>query len=304
MADQTTLETEPTPTDQTTGAASAPSACYVAGRVARVFPRRTRATPNDQLSFSGFPDLFVRELEIEAVHVSVAFTWDMDRANRLRDAWDRIAPAIIGGPALGQRGEQFVAGRFLSRGYTITSRGCPRDCWFCRVPKVEGRLRELAIVDGWRVQDDNLLACSREHFEAVIAMLRRQPYRVEFTGGLEALLLQDWHVDSFAILRPKPTCFFAFDPGDDYETLAIAARKMLAAGFTRESHRLRCYVLIGWPKDTLQAAEDRLRSMLDLGFTPMGMLWRHPKTGLPVSPEWRRFQRQWARPAIIHAVAT
>jgi hypothetical protein len=216
----------------------------------------------------------------------------------LADAWDRVAPVKVGGPAYSNITEDFVPGRYLGPGYTITSTGCPRGCWFCRV---KHPLRTLPIVPGWKVQDDNLLACPRDHFEAVVAMLRLQRRRAEFTGGLEALMLQDWHVDALASLRPRPTCFFAYDPGDAYETLADAASRMLASGFTAASHRLRCYVLIGFPKDTMDAADARLRQMLNLGFTPMAMLWRHPKTGIPVAPEWSVFQRRWARPAIIHA---
>jgi hypothetical protein len=244
--------------------------------------------------------MFVRRAEFERVEISVAFTWDIERAERLRDAWERIAPVSIGGPAFSAITERFEAGRYLAPGYTITSSGCPRGCWFCRVKHA---LRLLPIMPGHKIQDDNLLACPRDHFEAVITMLAGQRQRAEFTGGLEALMLQDWHVDGLARLRPRPTCFFAYDPGDEYETLAIAARKMLAAGFTRASHRLRCYVLIGFPKDTLAAADKRLRDMLALGFTPMAMLWRHPKTGQPVAPEWPPFQRRWVRPAIIHATA-
>ena len=269
--------------------------------IARVFPRKTKAVPTDPMAFIGYPDLFVHEWDITEVHVSVTFTWDKDRAERLRDAWDKIAPAKIGGPAYGDRSGEFVAGQYLKHGYTITSRGCPRRCWFCDVWKYNPQVHELPIVDGWKVQDDNLLAASEQHFQSVISMLQRQPQRAEFTGGLEALLLQDWHVDAFASLSPKPTMFFAYDPGDEYEHLAIAARKLLAAGFKTSSHRLRCYVLIGWAKDTMEAADKRLRDMLDLGFTPMAMLWRNPKTGRPLSDDWKKFQRQWARPAIIHA---
>jgi hypothetical protein len=269
--------------------------------LARVFPRKTNAMPTDEMAFVGYPDLFSRELGISEVHVSCTFTWDLDRANRLRDAWEKIAPARIGGPALGDRHGEFVAGRYLKRGYTITSRGCPRRCWFCDVWKFNPQVHCLPIVDGWKIQDDNLLACPESHFLAVMEMLRHQPCRAEFTGGLEALMLQDWHVHQFASLTPKPVCFFAYDPGDEFETLAVAAKKMLEAGFTRESHRLRCYVLVGWAKDSFDEAESRLNQMLQIGFTPMAMLWRNPKTGQPKSPEWKAFQRRWTRPAIIHS---
>jgi hypothetical protein len=164
--------------------------------------------------------------------------------------------------------------------------------------------RLLPIVVGWNILDDNLLACPRDHVEAVFAMLRRQKRRVEFTGGLEALSLQDYQVDLLASLRPRPVMFWAYDPGDEFETLRSAASRLLAAGFTAASHLMRVYVLIGYPKDTFDAAERRLRQMLDIGFTPMAMLWR-PETPSQMKwmPEegWRRFQRLWARPRIIHA---
>lgn len=161
----------------------------------------------------------------------------------------------------------------------------------------------MTIVDGWNVLDDNLLACPEWHVRAVFEMLRKQKRRVEFTGGLEALALQDYQVDLLASLSPRPKMFWAYDPGDAFETLAIAARKMLEAGFTRASHRLCCYVLIGYPKDTFAAAEQRLRQMLDIGLTPFAMLWQPELPSQEKwrpAPEWKRFQRTWARAAIIH----
>jgi hypothetical protein len=79
---------------------------------------------------------------------------------------------------------------------------------------------------------------------------------------------------------------------------------MLEAGFTRQSHRLRCYVLIGYPKDTFALAEERLQRIRALGFTPMAMLWRPENPAQErhsPPPEWKPFQRRWARPALIHA---
>lgn len=269
-------------------------------RLARVFPRRTKATPDDPLAFVGLPP---RGVEADAVHVSVTFTWDKPRAEELAEHWQHIAPVTIGGVAYGDPGAEFVPGKYIKQGYTFTSRGCPRRCWFCSVWKRDPQPRLLPIQDGWNVLDDNLLACPRPHVEAVFAMLRRQKGRVEFTGGLEALALQDYQVDLLASLTPRPNCFFAYDPGDDFETLRSAATRLLAAGFTRVSHRLRCYVLIGQPKDTLDRAEARLRAVAEIGFTPMAMLWKpETESAQKWAPglEWKALQRVWARPAIIH----
>lgn len=95
--------------------------------IARVFPRRTKATPQDDYTFTDEPGFFVPE-DITEVHVSVAFTWDMRRAEHLAYAWERIAPVKIGGPAFNQPGGEFVPGRYLREGYTITSRGCHNKC--------------------------------------------------------------------------------------------------------------------------------------------------------------------------------
>src|SRR4029077_3054930 len=158
------------------------------------------------------------------------------------EEWRYVAPVKIGGVAYGDTSLEFIAGRYIKPWYTNTSRGCPLRCWFCVVWKKWPQANPLPIYDGWNVLDDNLLACPRDHVEAVFAMLRRQPGRVAFTGGLEALSLQDYQVDLLASLTPRPTMFWAYDPGDAFETLEYAARRMLAAGFTRESHRLRVYV--------------------------------------------------------------
>lgn len=271
-------------------------------RLIRVFPSKNKATPDDPLAYFGPPDLFAYADE---VHVSVTFTYDIPNAERLAEQWQHVAPVKIGGVAYGMRGEEFVPGKYIKHGYTFTSRGCPRKCWFCSVPKRDGTTRELPIQDGWNILDDNLLACSRSHVEAVFRMLQRQKRRVEFTGGLEALSLQDYQVGLLADLAPRPNCFFAYDPGDAFETLQHAARRLLAAGFTARSHRLGCYVLIGFPRDTPDRAEERLRDIASIGFTPRAMLWRPEKpSAMKWQPgsEWKAIQRKWMRPAIIHAV--
>jgi hypothetical protein len=277
-----------------------PAAPLDGKRLIRVFPRRTKATPDDELAYTGPPDLFAYADE---VHIDVTFTADKPKAERLAEDWRHVAPVTLGGVAYEDPGREFVSGRYIKHGYTFTSRGCPRRCWFCSVWKRDPIPRLLPIQDGWNILDDNLLACERSHVEAVFAMLSRQGRRVEFTGGLEARALEDYQVGLLADLKPRPNCFFAYDPGDPFETLKSAADRLLAAGFTSRSHRLRVYVLIGYPKDTFGLAEKRLSDMLAIGFTPHAMLW-DPETPSAEryrpKPEWRQFQRLWARPAIIH----
>ena len=270
-------------------------------RIVRVFPRQTKATPSDALAYFGPPD---RLAEADEVHVSVTFTYDKPWAEHLAEKWRHVAPVKIGGVAYGDRGDEFVPGRYIKPGYVFTSRGCPRRCWFCSVWKRDPVPRLLPIIDGWNILDDNLLACPRDHVEAVFAMLRRQNRRIEFTGGLEALALQDYQVELLASLRPRPTMFWAYDPGDEFETLRSAARRLLEAGFTAASHLMRVYVLIGYPEGHVRGCRAALAADASIGFTPMAMLWR-PETPSQMkwTPEesWKRFQRLWARPGIIHA---
>lgn len=277
-------------------------AAPVVGRLIRVFPRKTKASPDDSLAYFGPPDMFA---EADEVHIDVTFTQDIPKAEKLALEWQHVAPVKVGGVAYGDPGHEFVPGRYIKRGYTFTSRGCPRRCWFCSVWKRRGEATPLPVVhEGWNILDDNLLACPDDHVRSVFAMLAKQDRRVMFTGGLEAAALQDFHVDLLASLKPRPVCYFAYDPGDPFETLVNAARRMLAAGWTRAAHRLCSYVLIGYPKDTFELAEGRLKQMLSIGFTPYAMLWE-PETPSAEkyrpAPEWHAFQRRWIRPAIIHA---
>jgi hypothetical protein len=269
-------------------------------RIIRVFPRRTNATPDDAYAFVGEPNFPGLPEGITEVHISVAFTWDLAKAEELAVLWSKVAPVEIGGPATGMRGEEFTPGFYLKPGYTITSRGCPnRPCWFCSVPKREGNaVRELPIREGWNTLDDNLLACSESHIRSVFAMLKRQKMgRAQFTGGLEAARLKAWHMELLKDLRPKQI-FFAFDSLEDLPALEEAARLFKTAGYGTRNI-LRCYVLVGYPGDSFESAEWRLRTAMRLGFCPMAMLYRD-YAGVR-DAEWGKFQGVWARPAIIYS---
>jgi hypothetical protein len=268
--------------------------------VARVFPRRTNATPVDDLSFIGPPDLFSNFMGIDKVHISVTFSWDLQKAERLEREWKRIAPVEIGGPAVGQRGEEFIPGMYLKKGYVITSRGCDNRCWFCSVWKREGgAVRELPVTEGFNILDDNLLACSDKHIRSVFTMLVQNKKRPYFTGGLEAARLKPWHIDEFVKLKPAEM-FFAYDTSNDREPLYAAGKLLRSAGF-KMCHPLRAYVLIGYPNDNFTKAEWRLHDCLKAGFMPFAMLYQH-ESGKR-DPDWVRFAWPWARPAAIYKLS-
>lgn len=269
-------------------------------QIARVFPRRTAATPTDELAFvDTLPPLLCLP-EIDEVHISVAFTWDMPRAEYLARQWEAVGlPVRMGGPAYNEPGGDFIPGRYLKPGYVITSRGCPNHCWFCAVPKREGgALRELPITEGWNVLDDNLLACSDVHIKAVFDMLARQPERPIFTGGLEAKILKPWHTEELRRVKAK-RMYFAYDTPDDLEPLREAGKLLRDVGFTTASHSMCCYVLIGYRGDTFAKAEKRMHETMEAGFIPYAMLYRDNEG--QTDKQWRKFQRLWARPAIIAA---
>lgn len=270
-------------------------------RIIRVFPTKTTATPIDNLSAIDRPPGLYDEAD--EIHISVLFSWDIQNAERLEKLWKHVAPVLIGGPACGSRGETFVPNMYVKHGYVITSRGCPNKCWFCSVWKREGNVvRELPICNGYNVLDDNLLACSENHIRSVFDMLRKQTKPVDFSGGWEAKRLKTWHIDLLTTLKLNQV-WFAYDDDDDLEPLVYAGKMLREAGLSitksgNVSHKIRCYCLVGYPKDTIDKADTRLRTAYANGFLPMAMLYRNENG--ETTNEWRRFQKFWARPAAIN----
>lgn len=228
----------------------------------------------------------------QQVAISVVFTRDIPEAERLYRAWSDYYPQVdMGGPAFDDPGAEFMPGRFVKSGVTVTSRGCTKNCEWCLVPRREGWIRELSIQPGWNVIDNNLLACSRQHVESVFEMLRKQPEPARLSGGLDAEMFQPWHVDLLKSIRLKFAWFACDYPGSLPNLERVSD---LMSDFSRE--KKRCYVLLGHNGESLKQAEKRLEAVYNLGFLPFAMLYRGQEEK-EYSTRWRALQRKWCRPA-------
>lgn len=263
--------------------------------IARVFVRRTSATPTDDLVFVGGPPLF--PVACRVVHVCCVFTWDRPEAHRLAREWQAAGYEVeVGGPAFNSPVGEFEPGLYLSRGNTITSRGCINSCPFCFVSKREGKIRTLTIQSGHEIRDNNLLACPDAHVKAVFAMLHGQKKAARFTGGLDARLAKPWHVAELAQLRTQ--CLFtAYDCTAEKEPVEQFIKNLRNAGLGQR--QVCCYVLVGFNGDTITEAENRLRFVLECGGLPFAMYFRGAESNSEKPADWKNFVRRWTRPALI-----
>lgn len=260
-------------------------------KIIRVFPRRNAMTPIDGTTEP--PGLF-RE-PADEVHISVAFTWDIPAAEELKRQWEAHYPVVkIGGPAYGDPGGEFVPGRYVRDGVVFTSRGCPRRCDFCLVPKREGKIRELEIKEGYVVQDNNLLACSDAHIDRVFQMLGKQKKAAEFAGGLDPNRITRKTAEKLRGLRISQM-FIGFDEWTDRNAFDRAMD--LLKDFPRDKKRV--FVLIG--RDGIDQDQARLEYAYNAGGLPFAQLFQPDDRRIEYSKEYRDLSRVWSRPAITKA---
>ncbi len=100
--------------------------------------------------------------------------------------------------------------------YGFITRGCIRKCWFCKVPKYEGKLKEYntieSIVKHKKVKflDNNILAY-KKHMEVFQWCLDHPEIKVEFNQGLDFRLVNDENLAALSKLNYMGEYIFAFD---------------------------------------------------------------------------------------------
>lgn len=217
-------------------------------------------------------------IELDVVYLSIAFTWKIDQAYR-KAIWFRNAGfrVVAGGPALFLPSMQDILRPVAEIGKdypdavlrhnpaaTIASRGCPVGCWFCIVPKMEGK--EFTLLPDFPVRpilcDNNLSALPVEYQKHIIGRYQSEGVPLlDANSGFEPRTFSD---EVFALWKPinRGPWRFAYDDMQERSDV-LRTMKMLSG---ESSKRKRVYVLIG--NEPFEPCMQRIREVIEGGCEP------------------------------------
>ncbi len=146
--------------------------------------------------------------------------------------------------------------------YGFTTRGCIRNCYFCFVPRKEGKIRVIGdiynIWDGKSkeiiLMDNNILALP-DHFMKIAKQLKREKLTVDFNQGLDHRLLTEEIWSELISLKHVHEIRFAFDDIGYIPVVNKAFKIMEKVGL--RDWQTRWYVYVG-VKDTFDTVYERL----------------------------------------------
>ena len=231
-----------------------------------------------------WPKRPVQWIEDRRLFISIPFTWNLPEVYRRlwqrSIEWDR---AIVGGPAVQlmpdffddipdvETGDHYPDVLSKINPYaTRTTVGCPRNCKFCAVDRLEPVYKEL---DDWpdrpEIVDNNILGASLKHFDKVVDRLLKHSYPF-FNGGLDARLLTKYHAERIAEL-PNPNLYLALDNMRQCDAWSDAFEYLRNAGIPKRG--IRSFVIVGFDSDPADAW-DRCNFIEAYGVKPCPV-WFH-----------------------------
>lgn len=260
-------------------------------KIIRVFPCRLPLLPTDDLVYINMPPPACAMPEHDEVHVYCIFERDKPRAETLKREWEAATdkPVIIGGPAYRTLCDNFTPGLYTwRRGVIMTSvGGGNNDCPWNMIHGFEGPIKELPVIDGHVIVDNNFLACSRAHKNNVFEMLKKQT-GISFYGGLRCDLLDDHFIEAARSLKIG-SLWLACDSDESLPAFGEAASKLIRAGFTR--HQINAWALVG---ENTETDERRLIEIYRHGAMPYAVLRAGNDRAAEYSREWQKFTRRWS----------
>ena len=174
------------------------------------------------LGFSGYPHKKTKVIDgtgYDRVYVSNIFDINKDRVTVKGCEWVQYGGIGSNNPSLKLPPEIENTDPFYfddeDTSYGFITRGCIRNCWFCKVPKYEGSLKVCndieRIVKHKKVKflDNNILAYEK-HCE-VFQWLIDHNIKCEFNQGLDFRLVNEKNMELLSKLNYMGNYIFAFD---------------------------------------------------------------------------------------------
>lgn len=213
------------------------------------------------LGLSGYPHKKRKEIdgsEYDEVYVSNIFDINKDRVTVT--GCDRVFFGGIGSrdpdrklpPEIENTEPYYFPEEDTSHGFI--TRGCIRKCWFCKVPKYEGKLQVYNRVENIvkhkkaKFYDNNILAY--KGCLDVFQWLIDHKIKCEFNQGLDFRLVNDENLALLAKLNYMGDYIFAFDD-PKYEPL-LEKKIVLMKKYIPEPWRLKFYIYIADGMDISQ----------------------------------------------------
>jgi len=214
--------------------------------------------------------------EDNTAFLSVAFTWKLPEA-RSRALWYRACgyKVRVGGPAI------FVCKKYLADvaeiggeypdaikhhnpAATMASRGCPVGCWFCIVPKMEGR--DFTLLPDFPVRpilcDNNLSALPAKYQQHIISRYQAEGIPLlDANSGFEPRTFDGSVYERWRKINRGPWRF-AYDDLAEREYV----QQVMLMLKDEPPKRKRVYVLIG--NEPVDVCLSRLREVIDWGGEP------------------------------------
>ncbi|MBN9525764.1 MAG: hypothetical protein J0H82_06165 [Alphaproteobacteria bacterium] len=214
----------------------------------------------------------------DTAFLSVAFTWRLDDAY-MRALWYRAQGYRVraGGPGIFTRKHYLadvaeIGGEIpdaIARHNpmaTFASRGCPVGCWFCIVPKMEGR--DFTLLPEFEPRpvlcDNNLSALPADYQSHIVQRYRAAGVPLlDANSGFEPATFDDEVYERWAPINRGPWRF-----GYDETTEGAQVQRVMQMLRARDMrpHRIRVYVMIG--AEPFAACMDRIRRVIDWGGEP------------------------------------
>ena len=219
-----------------------------------------------------------RDDSTKTVYISVAFTWRLPQARKGAEiARDFGYRAIVGGPGV------FTQKKYISDVAEIgtewpdaialhnpmatrASRGCPVGCWFCIVPKMDGKT--FTLLPDFPVRpilcDDNLSALPADFQQHIVnRYLATGTPLLDANSGFEPATFDE---EVFRRWKPvlKGPWRFGFDENTEGHEVERVMKMLKKNGVS--ARRMQVYTMIG--HESFEVSMSRIRRVIDWGGEP------------------------------------